>query len=357
MSKICAVGLGKPTYKISQNETMEFAKRLFSSSFPDIHRLLRVFENGEITSRYFVKDLDWYEQEHSFAEKNDAFIDESVELGKKAINDCLEQLEGIDYFDIDAIFMICTTGMATPSIEARIMNQLPLREDIKRIPIWGLGCAGGAAGLSRAYDYCLAHPKDKVIVLSIELCSLTFQKNDHSKSNLIGTSLFADGAACTLVVGNDCELLKNISFPLPTIIDTKSNLMKNSMDVMGWNIKNDGLHVVFSKDIPSIVESWLKPKIATFIQKYGLKLTDISQFIAHPGGKKVISAYEKSLNFPSSITEASREVLRQFGNMSSPTIHYVLKSIMEKNIQSGEWGLALALGPGFSSEQLLMRWE
>lgn len=360
MPKICSVGLGIPKYKITQADAMEFAQQLFSNSFSDIKRLLKVFENGEIQSRYFVKGLDWFKEDHSFAEKNEAFIEEAIELGIQAIENCLYGQSTpmpIKVCEVDAIITICTTGLATPSLEARIMNRLPFREDVKRIPIWGLGCAGGAAGLSRAYEYCLAYPKAKVIILAIELCSLTFQKNDHSKSNLIGTSLFADGAACTLVIGNECELIKNQEHPLPTIYETRSSLMSDSLEVMGWDIQNDGLHVIFSKDIPSIVENWLRPKVESFLHIYQLDITDISQFIAHPGGKKVLSAYENALNISISKTEDAREVLKQFGNMSSPTIFYVLKRILEKDNKPGDWGLSIALGPGFSAEQILMRWE
>lgn len=360
MPKICSVGLGIPKYKITQEKAMEFANHLFSNTFKDIKRLLKVFENGEIKSRYIAKNLKWYGQDHSFAEKNNAFIDESIELGVKAITNCLlgdSSSIQMDYSEVDAFITICTTGLSTPSIEAKIMNRLPFRTDIKRIPIWGLGCAGGASGLSRAYEYCLAYPKAKVIILAIELCSLTFQKDDHSKSNLIGTSLFADGAACVLVVGDEYKQINEQKSPLPSIYATSSCLMKDSLDVMGWEVKSDGLHVIFSKDIPTIVEKWLKPNIENFLQNYQLKISDISQLIAHPGGKKVLTAYENALNLSPLITEDARKILSQFGNMSSPTIFFVLKRMLEKDIQEGEWGLALALGPGFSSEQLLMRWE
>ncbi|KYD09211.1 type III polyketide synthase [Heyndrickxia sporothermodurans] len=354
MPKICSVGLGIPPYEISQIDTMNFVHQLFSKNVKDINRLIKVFENGDIRTRYFVKDMDWFKEDHTFAEKNKAFIEEAINLGIKAIENCLPAEE---YGTIDAIFTVCTSGLATPSIEARIMNRMPFREDVKRIPIWGLGCAGGAAGLSRAYEYCLAFPQAKVIVLSIEICSLTFQKNDFSKSNLIGTSLFADGAACTLVVGDKCKELENVSKPIPTIYGTESRLMHDSLGVMGWDFKDDGMHVIFSKDIPTIVENWLQPNVESFLKKHQLKLTDISQFIAHPGGKKVVKAYEKALQLSPSKTADTREVLKQFGNMSSPTIFYVLKRIMDNDIKRKEWGLAIALGPGFSSEQLLMRWE
>lgn len=361
MPKIISIGEAVPSYVHRQEEVMKFAQDIFSSSFKDLGRLLNAFKNGQIEKRHFVKEINWYKESHSLEEKNNVYIDAAIDLGKKAINECLNHKfflkKGISYQEIDAIFFISTTGLATPSIEARIMNELPFRADTKRIPIWGLGCAGGASGLARAAEYCLAFPKAMVLVLSVELCSLTFQKNDHSKSNLIGTTLFGDGAGCALVCGDevDGEFFKRNT--MPSVISMQSKLMKDSLNVMGWDIKNDGLFVVFSRDIPHIIEEWLKPNVVQFLGECKVGLEQILYFIAHPGGKKVLDAYEKSLGFPSSMTRLSLEVLKQYGNMSSATVFFVLKKHMELDIKDGEYGLCAALGPGFSSEFLLMRWS
>jgi alkylresorcinol/alkylpyrone synthase len=357
MPKILKVETAIPPFCIKQEDVAGFAENLFSENFRDIKRLLPVFQNGEIESRHFVHDIDWFKNPKSFQERNDSFIEKSVELGAEAIRKCIENSHSVTYGDIDAIFTICTTGLATPSIEARIMNHLPFPDHVKRIPIWGLGCAGGASGLSRAYEYCLAFQKANVLILTIELCSLTFQHGDRSKSNLIGTSLFADGVACSLMCGDNSPALIGVETPLPAIFATQSTTMKNSLDVMGWDIKDDGLFVVFSKDIPTIIEDWLKPNVEKFLSAYELSLKDISHFVAHPGGKKVIEAYQTALDLKHSLLDSSRDILRRFGNMSSATIQYVLKEHLDKNIQSGEIGLGVALGPGFSSELLLMRWE
>jgi alkylresorcinol/alkylpyrone synthase len=357
MPKIIAVETTLPPYRISQDQAAQFAKNLFSSSFRDINRLLKVFQNGDIESRYFVKDLEWFSRSHTFEEKNDAFIENAVSLGSKAVEACIESQDKLNYDNIDAIITICTTGLATPSIEARIMNQLPFSENVKRIPIWGLGCAGGASGLSRAYEYCLAYPHANVLVLSIELCSLTFQHGDHSKSNLVGTSLFADGIACALICGDESNVADSNHRAYPSIVNTQSTLMKDSLDVMGWDIKNDGLYVVFSKDIPSIVKKWLGPNVSGFLEQNSLQTSDINHFVAHPGGKKVLEAYQEALDFTQDMTEISLKVLKKYGNMSSATILYVLKEFLEKEIASGQYGLATALGPGFSSELVLLRWE
>jgi alkylresorcinol/alkylpyrone synthase len=361
MPTIISVAEAIPPFEMNQRQASEFARELFTESFKDIERLLRSFQNGQIVKRHFVKNIDWFKKERSFEEKNSAYIELAVTLGKEAIEKCLNNTaflkNNISYQEIEAIFFISSTGIATPSIEARIMNQLPFDSHTKRIPIWGLGCAGGAVGLSRAREYCLAFPKAKVLVLSVELCSLTFQRGDLSKSNLIGTSLFADGCACALVCGNAINILDIRKMATsPSIVATQSTLMPNSLDVMGWDIKSTGLFVVFSRDIPNIIEDWLKPNVSEFLTENQLDLGQIDYFIAHPGGKKVIDAYLKSLELPPSMTDVSLEVLKQFGNMSSATIFYVLKRYMEQKIPQGAIGLGTALGPGFSSELLLLRW-
>ncbi|MCM3320851.1 type III polyketide synthase [Cytobacillus kochii] len=361
MPAILSISEVPPPNEITQNEVVAFARHLFGQSFKDIDRLLKVFQNGQIEKRHFAKELDWFKEDHSFADKNDAFIETGVKLGCEAIEKCLTTREflnqPIKYQEIDAIFTITSSGLATPSLEARIMNLLPFSEQTKRIPIWGLGCAGGASGLSRAYEYCLAYPKAKVLVLTIELCSLTFQRNDRSKSNLVGTSLFADGVACALIAGDESGYLKYQKLPaIPHIYGTQSTTKKDSLDVMGWDVKDDGLYVIFSRDIPTIIEGWLKPNVQKFLNQFSLQITDLQHFIAHPGGKKVIDAYQASLHIPAEMTATSLDVLREFGNMSSSTILYVLRRFFLLG-KKDDIGLATALGPGFSSELLLLKWR
>lgn len=361
MPYIVSIGEAVPRNVIEQKQAMEFAKELFSDTFRDIERLLLAFQNGQIEKRHIVKPINWYKEEHGFAEKNQVYIEAAVTLGIEAIKNCLMSStylkQEVPYNEIDAIFMISSSGIATPSIEARIMNDLPFSPHTKRIPIWGLGCAGGASGLSRAYEYCLAYPRAKVIVLTVELCSLTFQKRDFSKSNFIGTSIFADGVACALVCGDKTNILDySKTFILPAIQATKSTIMPNSLDVMGWEVKDDGLFVIFSRDIPTIVERWLKPNVTEFLQEQGLKLSNIRHFIAHPGGKKVLEAYVNALQLPVPMTDISLDILMNFGNMSSTTILFVLNRFM-KIAEAGDYGITTALGPGFSSELLVLRWN
>ncbi|MFD1738458.1 type III polyketide synthase [Bacillus salitolerans] len=362
MPKLASVGISVPPYPLDQHTSMEFANEIFQDSFKDISRLLTVFHNGDIEERNFVKDLHWFKQDHTFEEKNNAYIENAISLSVRAIKNCLRSHtyvhNEIECHDIDAIFFISSTGISTPSIDAKIMNILPFSPHTKRIPIWGLGCAGGAAGLSRAFEYCLAFPTSKVLVVAVELCSLTFQKNDRSKSNLIGTSLFADGAAAILLIGDKVQTKEYFKKnTLPSIVDTQSTLMPHSEDVMGWDVRNEGLYVIFSKDIPLIIREWLKPNVEKFLKKYELSMNEIKHFIAHPGGKKVIEAYESALNLTHEMTESSRNILKKHGNISSATVYYVVDDFMKKEISDGEYGLIAALGPGFSSELLLVKWE
>ena len=352
MSIIRKVVIENASYHVDQKEIVQVVRNLFGEHFSDIERLLRVFGNGQIEGRYFAAPLEWFEKERGLEEKNRLYIEEAVRMGSRAVQKCLEET-GTDKDEVDAFIFVSSSGMSTPTIDARIMNELKMPPHIKRLPMWGLGCAGGAAGLSRAHDYCRAYPDAKVIVLCLELCSLTFQRTDLSKSNLIGTSLFADGSACALVTGEQADGDNEGFF----IHDTQSTLMPDSEDVMGWDVKDEGLHVVFSRDIPKIIESWLKPNLNQFLAKLDRKTEDIQHFIAHPGGKKVIDAYEKSLSMESGRTEIPRNVLKDFGNMSSPTVLYVLKEFMEQQPKAGEQGLLTALGPSFSSEMLWLEWR
>jgi len=361
MPSIVSIGEAVPKNVIGQQQAMEFAKRLFLASFKDIDRLLSAFQNSQIEKRHLVKPLEWYTQEHTFSEKNETYIDAAISLGIEAIENCLTSStflkQAVPHEDIDAIFFISSTGLATPSIEARIMNILPFSPHTKRIPIWGLGCAGGASGLSRAFEFCKAFPETRVIVLSVELCSLTFQINDRSKSNFIGTSLFADGAACALVCGDKTNSgAFTVMNGSPAIIATQSTLMPQSLDVMGWEVRNDGLFVIFTKDIPTIVEQWFKPNVTEFLHNIGWEWERINHFIVHPGGKKVLKAFVNAIGINESMIDASLDVLRNYGNMSSATVFFVFKRIME-TAEKGDVGLAAALGPGFSSELLLIRWE
>lgn len=359
MPKIVSVSTYKPPYTLHQQEIEQFTKALFQHKIPQLDRLLKVFENGEIKARHFCVPLDWHRVEHTFEERNRLYIQYAVEYSVKAIQHCLNNdiylTKPVSTEEIDAIIFVSSTGISTPSIDARIMNQLKFSDRMKRLPIWGLGCVGGAAGISRAFDYCLAHPKEKVLLICAELSSLTFQRNDYSKSNLVGASLFADGVACALICGDEASI--ETRKKVPYIIQTASKWMPESEDVMGWEIKNDGFHVIFSKNIPAIISTWLGPFIRTFFNETGVSLEELEHFIAHPGGKKVLLAYQEALHLSDEQIALSRKVLRENGNMSSPTVLYILDEYMKTVEKEGSYGLLVALGPGFSGEAVLLQWR
>ncbi|OLP65046.1 Alpha-pyrone synthesis polyketide synthase-like Pks11 [Bacillus pumilus] len=362
MAYILSVGTSPPHHHVDQQTAAAFAKSQFKRSFKDIDRLLRAFDHGEIQSRQFVKPIEWYQEHHTFQEKNNIYLEKALSHAKEAIDYCLHDTTflkmPIPYEEIDALFFISSTGLSTPSLDAKLMNVLPFSPYTKRVPIWGLGCGGGAAGLSRAFEYIKAYPEAKVLVVACELCSLTFQPQDQSKSNLIGTSLFGDGTAAVLLTGEKTVFENTRLKTVPKVIGTQSVTMKDSEDVMGWEFTNDGFRVIFSRDIPSIISGWLKEQVDQFLKKHGCSKDDLSVFLAHPGGKKVIDAYLESLSLQEEQLFSSKEVLRTHGNMSSVTVLYVIKHFLEhQEAEAGEIGLCGALGPGFSSELLLMKWE
>ena len=351
MSKIISIGTADAKFKVSQSNVKQFVYQLFSNCKLEVDRLINVFDNSSIENRHFSVPFEWFSKEHSFSERNELFINNAICYSQEAIEECLQK-SGIPAESIDHIFFITTTGLATPSIDSILFNKFKFKSHIKRTPVWGLGCAGGAVGLSRAMDYTKAYPDKIALVVAIELCSLTFQKDDLSKSNLIATSLFSDGAAAALVIG---ENVPNENRGVH-LIDSFSTTFPDSLDVMGWEIIDNGFQVLFSKDIPSIVENLVKPNVMEFLKPHGISLKDIKYFIAHPGGYKVINAFEKSLSLPSESFVYSKTILREHGNMSSPSVLYVLNEFLEEqSYKPREYGVISALGPGFSSELLLFR--
>ncbi|AGN36779.1 type III polyketide synthase [Bacillus paralicheniformis] len=361
MAYVISAGTSLPRCHVDQKEAAVFAREMFKDSFKDIDRLLSAFQNGEIASRQFVMPLDWYKESRSFKEKNQAYIEMAVRHSAEAVSNCLSDerflKKEIPFEKIEAIFFISSTGISTPGIEAKLMNILPFSKQTKRIPIWGLGCAGGASGIARAFEYCKAFPKAHVLVIAAELCSLTFQKDDQSKSNLIGTSLFGDGIAALLMCGKEADISSARLEVLPEVVSSQSATLEDSEDVMGWEINDNGFRVVFSRDIPTLIKTHLKNDVEAFLNREQLALENIQVFLAHPGGKKVLDAYIASLGFSEAHIDCSRKILARHGNMSSATVMHVLKEYcLHGSPIPGKYGLLGALGPGFSSELLLLKW-
>jgi len=341
-------------YKTNQNDLKEFARKVFSTSFEDIDRLLESFDNARIENRNLCVPIDYFFSNNTFQERNALYIELSLKYSIEAIETCLNNA-GVGKNEITDLIFISTTGISTPSIDALIINEMKLDSNINRTPVWGLGCAGGVAGIAKANIAAKANPKAIVMLVAVELCSLTFIRNDLSKSNFIATGLFSDGISAVLIKGDEASI-DNTSESTVSIIDSRSKIYYDSLDVMGWDILDSGFKVVFSKDIPSIVNKNVKDDIIQFLDKYDLQIKDIRNFITHPGGIKVIDAYIDALNICPGLLNNTREILKQYGNMSSTTVLYVLNKFIEDGFNEG-YGLMMSLGPGFSNEMALLNFK
>src|SRR5438876_332842 len=350
MSKVISVGTSLPFYSFKQSAVKQFIHELFCETVPEINRLISVFDNSNISTRHFSVPLDWLNEPHAFAERNELFKENALKFSIDAINKCISKVNA-HYGAIDHIIFVSSTGLSTPTIDALILNELSLNRHIRRTPIWGLGCAGGAVGLTRALEYTHAYPEKNALLVAVELCSLTFQKDDESKSNVVASSLFSDGAAAVLVSGRESKLNEN---PGINLVDSLTTTYYNSLDVMGWEINDEGFKVLFSRDIPSIVRECVEPNIRELLNKHDLEVNDLKHYITHPGGLKVINAYQESLGLTNGSLDYSRKILREHGNMSSASVLYVMDEFLsKKKYAPGEFGLISALGPGFSSELIL----
>ncbi len=348
MPKIRSIGTAVPEYKLDQSLVQEFARQFFADRIPGLDRLLPPFLNSGIDTRYFVAPPEWYLEPHDLGERSAMYVKAATELSMRAAKEALGRAE-LEPTDIDVILYVNTTGLATPSIDARLMNRLGMRRDVRRLPIWGLGCAGGAAGLSHAHHLALGDPSSRILLVATELCGLTFMPDDPSKSNLVATALFADGSAAAVVTGDEVAGMGL------EILGTQSRFYPDSLDVMGWTVLQQGLQVVFAQRIPDIVKESAAEDLGEFLEEHGLNLGDIGAFLFHPGGAKVIEAYEDALNLRDGDMDWSRGVLREFGNMSSTTVLFVVEQYLSaRGVGRGGYGLISALGPGFCSESVLL---
>ena len=360
MAIVCSVGKGIPKYELEQNRVKDLVQNIFSYSEREVTRLLPVFDHAAISKRQFVVPEDWFLEEHNFEERNNLYHQNAIHYATVAIDDCLNNtglVDQVSYEDIDLLAFVSSTGISTPSIDAYLINERPFRRNIERMPLWGLGCAGGAIGISRVYNWLKANPTKVALLINCEICSLTFQKSDQKKSNLIGTALFGDGISSVLFIGEESKYRSSITKPLPFIKGYSSYTEKDSTNVMGWKVINTGFEVIFSKSIPALVNTIWKDHMQEFLHQLGIGVDEISSFISHPGGKKVLDAMMEAFQIPEKKLQFSADVLREHGNMSSATVQYVLGKWLKEDMNIGSKGILTALGPGFSSEILLLEWD
>lgn len=335
-------------YKTDQSDVKKQALELFSENFPEANRLIFAFDNTEIKYRNFCKPLSYYAKPNTFEERNKEYLDIALNYSVQAAEDCIVK-SGIAKEDITDILFVSTTGLATPSLDAMIINKMRLNQHVNRSPLWGLGCGGGVSGMAKANIVAKANPDAVVLLVAVELCSLTLIKSDYSKSNFIGSSLFSDGIAACIIKGDNHKNNNGVTY-----IGASSKLYYDSLEVMGWDFQDTGFKVLFSKDIPTFIHENIKADIDEFLTKHGLQINDIKNFIFHPGGKKVLDAYQDTLGIEGDFLKTTREVMNNYGNMSSATVLYVLEKFIHEGFEPG-YALMLAMGPGFSSEMVLLK--
>jgi alkylresorcinol/alkylpyrone synthase len=305
----------------------------------DFERLVPAYANAGIETRHSCVPLGWYEREVGWRERNALYLENALDLLERAARQCLGD-GGVRAEEVDAVVTVSSTGIATPSLDARLMDRLPFRSDVERLPVFGLGCAGGVIGLARAATLAQAKPGARVLLLVVELCGLTFRRGDASKSNIIATALFGDGAAAVLLGTGSADRG-------PRITAAAEHTWPDSLDVMGWNVEDDGLGVLFSRDIPNLIRRDFAPALDGFLVRQGLTRVDLDGLACHPGGMKVLSALEEIFGLPEGGMSAAREVLRRYGNMSAPTALFVLERVLADGTRGRI--LLTALGPGFTA--------
>ena len=334
--RLLSAAIAVPPYEAAQAEVRRVAERVFDGKLPGMRRLLPVFANSGVERRYFAVPPEWFLGPRAAEETNRIFIESAVELSAQAL------VKALGRADLEP------ADVATPSIDARLINRLDLRDDIRRTPIWGRGCAGGVAGLAHVCDYLEGKPDKIAALVAAEFCGLTFIPDDYSKSNFVACALFGDGVGAA-VLGGAGARGKGAE-----IVATRSRLFRDSLEVMGWNLTARGLQVVFQKRIPEIVRREGAAELDALLAGAGVSRAEIDWYLYHPGGRKVLDAYIEAFGAAPGKFDFSRQTLRDYGNMSSATVLFVLERFLREPRGSG-WAAVGALGPGFSSESLLLK--
>ncbi len=352
--RIVSVGTALPPHFYDQATLLGALERRWKDRLFNRERLERLHANVLVGGRHLALPIEEYDELKTWGKANDAWIRVAQEVGEAAIRQALDRA-GLVPTDVSAFFFTTVTGVATPSIDARLINRLRMSPQIKRLPLFGLGCLAGAAGIARAADYVRAYPDQVALLLSVELCSLTLQGEDLSIPNLIASGLFGDGAAAVLVAGSDRDDLPQPRGP--EIVATRSIFYPDSERVMGWDISETGFKIVLSADVPKVVEKHMKEDVDSFLGDHGLARADIASWVCHPGGPKVLETMETTLDLPKGALDVTWRSLREVGNLSSTSVLLVLEeTIARHRPPPGSWGLLTAMGPGFCSEFVLLRW-
>jgi alkylresorcinol/alkylpyrone synthase len=339
------VGLAtaQPPHELTQEAIADAARSVFEPCFPAFARMAKVFRTAGVRTRQTVMPIDWYLEPRGWPERTEAYLAGATELFIAAARGALDEA-GLSGGEVDAVVTISSTGIATPSLEARAMVPLGLRSDVLRAPVFGLGCAGGASGLAIAARLARAEPGSNVLLVCVELCSLAFRLDQPTKADIVATALFGDGAAaCVLRAGAD---------GFAQVTGEAQHTWPDTLDIMGWRVDPTGLGVIFARAIPPFAQAHLRPAVDGMLQRQGLEVADVDRFICHPGGVKVMEALESSLELGQGALDLEREVLARHGNMSAPTVLHVLDAARRRGLPRRS--VVTALGPGFSASAVTL---
>jgi alkylresorcinol/alkylpyrone synthase len=348
METIATIATAVPPYRMTCADVKQTVREVFAIGPHRLAAVMQLFDHAQVAQRYSVLPLDELIRPRSLTERSRQYQEHAIALGRRVAADCLDQAR-LRPADIDMLITVSCTGYMIPSLDAYLIGELGFRADVRRLPITELGCIGGAMALTRAREFVRAFPGSNALVVAVELSSLTFQPHDRSPDNLVACALFGDGAAAALVTSQ--------ALPSVRIVDTTSCLIPDTLNAMGFDLRDHGFHMVLTKSVPEILRGHIRPLVEQFLDRHELQFEQIAAFVLHPGGKKILQYLEQELCIKRHKTQPSWDVLRDYGNLSSATLLFVLHDWFRRRPESGAYGLLMGFGPGLSTELLLLQWE
>jgi alkylresorcinol/alkylpyrone synthase len=346
---ISAIATALPPHLITRDDVKYYFGRVFQVPERRIEAMMSIVDNASVNQRHSIFPIEYTVEPRPLSQTNNEYIEHAIKLGREASEKCLTRA-GLRADEIDLIITVSCTGFMIPSLDAHLIQLMGFRSNVCRMPFTELGCAAGAMAISRAADYIRAHPGANVLILSVELPSLTFQRKDITQANLISSILFGDGAAAVVVTGQDK--------PGPRILVTETYTFPDSLCAMGFDLRDSGFHILLSKDVPEMIGARIKELVHGFLDRHGKTRADIKGWILHPGGARLLGNIEEALGLCKCDTQPSWDTLANVGNLSSATILFILQEWLEKRpLKCGEHAMAAAFGPGFSAEFLLLQWN